>query len=240
MYEDPEVDSVIVATPTNTHEKIITGCLQSGKAVFTEKPVAATPEEMGNVYQLAKQVGKPLFCGFNRRFDPSFNRVYQDIRKGHIGQILQIKLTSRDSPLPPIWYLKTSGGIFYDCMVHDLDLMTHLLGEFPIEVFAMAVANFPEIKEIGEHDSVVATFKYQSGKTEQPLYIMPLQEILSRNDFTIGTIGVVDVSRHCPYGHDQRIEVFGHKGMLQVENDNPDRGSYFTADGITRSTFKCF
>ncbi len=61
-------------------------------------------------------------------------------------------------------YLKTSGGIFHDCMVHDIDLMSYILGEYPIEVFSYANALIPEIAGIDDFDNIVSTFKFKSGK----------------------------------------------------------------------------
>ena len=163
LYNDKSVDAVIVATPTYTHEEFITKSLEAGKAVFTEKPVSEDSEAVDRVYKLAEKMKKPLFCAFNRRFDPSFDDVRTKVRAGHLGQIQQIKLTSRDSPLPSAAYLKISGGIFHDCMVHDIDLMTYILGEYPIQVFTMANAMIPEIAELKDHDNVVSTFKFASG-----------------------------------------------------------------------------
>lgn len=85
-------------------------------------------------YDIAKKVERPLFCAFNRRFDPSFIEVRDRIQRGDVGHVHVIKTTSRDSPLPTIEYLSTSGGIFHDCMVHDIDLMTWVLGEYPQKV----------------------------------------------------------------------------------------------------------
>ena len=85
--------------------------MQAGKAVFTEKPVAEETKAVERVYKLAEKVKRPMFCAFNRRFDPSFDAVYRQVRAGQLGQVHQIKLTSRDSPLPSEAYLKISGGI---------------------------------------------------------------------------------------------------------------------------------
>ena len=163
LYKDEEVNAVIVATPTYTHEEYITRSLEAGKAVFTEKPVSENTEAVDRLYQLAAKMNQPLFCAFNRRFDPGFSDVRAKIRQGQLGQVQQIKLTSRDSPLPSVAYLKISGGIFHDCMVHDIDLMTYILGEYPVQVFTIANAMIPEVAELNDHDNVVSTFKFASG-----------------------------------------------------------------------------
>lgn len=128
------VDAVVVCSPTYTHEDIVIRALEAKKAVFCEKPIAENPKDTAKCYEAAENYGKPLFCAFNRRFDPSYTNVRQRVRKGEVGHVHTIKLVARDSPLPSIEYLKASGGIFHDCMVHDIDLMTYIVGEYPIKV----------------------------------------------------------------------------------------------------------
>ena len=232
LYQDEEVNAVIVATPTYTHEEYITRSLEAGKAVFTEKPVSENTEAVDRLYQLAAKMNQPLFCAFNRRFDPGFSDVRAKIRQGQLGQVQQIKLTSRDSPLPSVAYLKISGGIFHDCMVHDIDLMTYILGEYPVQVFTIANAMIPEVAELNDHDNVVSTFKFASGLSTLKWYatlVYPAKKI----SFA-GTIGVVDISRFASYGYDQRLEVFGPGGMLQVDNDKPNSSIHYNNVGISK------
>lgn len=151
-----------------------------------------------NCYEMARQMKKPLFCAFNRRFDPSYETVRNKVHKGEIGHVHVIKTVSRDSPLPSIEYLKASGGIFHDCMVHDIDIMTWVLGEYPFKVSVQAHAHIPEIQAINDVDTVVATFHFPSG-----------------------TLGIIDLSRNSSFGYDQRLEVFGPKGMIRADNEQP-------------------
>ncbi|PBC29648.1 oxidoreductase yrbE [Apis cerana cerana] len=198
VFNDPNVDAVIVASPTYTHETIVTKSLKAKKAVFCEKPIAENSPNTLTCYETAKKVGKPLFCAFNRRFDPSYSTVRDRVRSGEVGHVHVIKTVSRDSPLPSIDYLRISGGIFHDCMVHDIDIITWVLGEYPIKVATQAYAHIPEIKAINDYDTVVVTLHFPSG-----------------------TLGVIDLSRNSPYGYDQRLEVFGPKGMISAVNEQP-------------------
>ncbi|XP_076236405.1 putative oxidoreductase YrbE [Calliopsis andreniformis] len=198
VYNDPQVDAVIVASPTYTHEMIVRKALEAKKAVFCEKPIAETRDSTIKCYDTAKRIGKPLFCAFNRRFDPSYSTVRDRVRNGEIGHVHIIKTISRDSPLPGLEYLKISGGIFHDCMVHDLDIMTWILGEYPIKIAVQAHAHIPEIKALGDYDTVVVSLYFPSG-----------------------TLGIIDVSRHSSFGYDQRLEVFGPKGMITADNERP-------------------
>ena len=106
VYEDPEVDACLISTPTFTHEGFIIGSLEAGKAVFSEKPIAEDPLGTSRCYEKAKEMGQPLFCAFNRRFDPSFSSVRRRVLQGDVGHVQMIKTTSRDSPLPSLEYLK--------------------------------------------------------------------------------------------------------------------------------------
>ncbi|XP_014212010.2 uncharacterized protein LOC106641938 [Copidosoma floridanum] len=196
--KNQRVDAVVVCSPTYTHEGIVTRALEAKKAVFCEKPIAENPEDTAKCYEAADKFGKPLFCAFNRRFDPSYSNVRQRLRSGEIGHVHTIKLVARDSPLPSIDYLKISGGIFHDCMVHDIDLMTYTIGEYPTKVAVYATAHIPEIRSIKDWDTVVAIFKFPSG-----------------------TVGTVDLSRNSCYGYDQRLEVFGPRGMIDATNEQP-------------------
>ena len=200
VYADQELHACLIATPTFTHEGFIIGSLDGGKAVFSEKPISQEPSGTARCYQKADSVGKPLFCAFNRRFDPSFGNVRDRVRAGDLGHVHMIKTTSRDSPLPSIAYLKISGGIFHDCAVHDIDMITWILGEYPTEVFSAANSHIPEINAINDWDNVAITMKFPSG-----------------------TLATVDLSRFANYGYDQRLEVFGPKGMLHVKNETPNK-----------------
>ncbi|KAL6431569.1 hypothetical protein ACFW04_007262 [Cataglyphis niger] len=199
VFKDSNVDAVVVASPTYTHENIVIKALKAKKAVFCEKPIAENRSDTGKCYDMAEKIGKPLFCAFNRRFDPSYSEVRDRVRKGEVGHVHMIKTVSRDSPLPSIEYLKVSGGIFHDCLVHDIDIMTWILGEYPDKISAIADANIPEIKAIGDFDTVAVIMHFPSG-----------------------TVGMIDLSRNSTYGYDQRVEVFGPKGVVQAENEQPN------------------
>ncbi|XP_023332543.1 uncharacterized protein LOC111704521 isoform X2 [Eurytemora carolleeae] len=212
VYQDKALQACLIATPTFTHEGYILGSLGAGLAVFSEKPIAEDPRSTVRCYQKADQVGKPLFCAFNRRFDPAFASIRSKVRSGKVGHVQMIKTTSRDSPLPSLDYLKISGGIYHDCAVHDIDMITWVLGEYPTQVFSVATAEIPEIDGINDFDNVAITMKFPSG-----------------------SIGMIDLCRFANYGYDQRLEVFGHEGMLHAQNDTPNKAEYCTADGSSQA-----
>jgi len=197
---DDSVHAILVVTPTSTHPAIIQAGLAAGKHVFCEKPMAETEEGIKACYDKADEVGRNLFCAFQRRFDPTFRDIYNRVRAGEIGKVQVFKASSRDSPLSPLSYLKVSGGVFKDALVHDFDLLTWICGELPTEVFVNGSNSFPEIADIGDLDTTAVNFKFPSG-----------------------TIAVIDHCRFAPYGYDQRIEVFGRRGMLSGDNEQPNR-----------------
>ncbi|CAH1775979.1 unnamed protein product [Owenia fusiformis] len=208
VYADKSVSAVVVCSPTYAHEEIVKDALKNEKAVFCEKPIAESEEGTASCYDEAKRAGKPLFCSFNRRYDPALQSIYREVKAGKIGQVQTIKTCARDCPLPPIAYLKTSGGIFHDCAVHDIDLVCWILEEYPCSVFAMAHAHVPEIAAMGDVDSVAIMMKFPSG-----------------------AIATIDLSRNAKYGYDQRIEAFGDKGMIASENQQPDNVQFSGNDG---------
>nr|XP_053640521.1 inositol 2-dehydrogenase-like [Cherax quadricarinatus] len=208
VFQDPSVHGVIIATPTFMHKDLIIRGLSAGKAVFCEKPIAEDIKGTRQCYEVAEKVGKPLMCGFNRRFDPSFSHLRDQVLLGVVGQVQLVKTVARDSPLPSIEYLKISGGIFHDCAVHDVDLICWVTGEYPTHVFASATAFIPEVAAINDHDTVAFTMKFPSG-----------------------TISMTDLSRYAAYGYDQRLEVFGPKGMVASGNERPYQMTTSTVQG---------
>ncbi|XP_069696500.1 inositol 2-dehydrogenase-like isoform X1 [Periplaneta americana] len=212
VFKDPRVDAVIVASPTFTHEEIVTGALSHGKAVFCEKPIAENNASTENCYRISEKENQPLFCAFNKRFDPSYSHIRERVRSGEVGHVQIIKICSRSSPLASLEYLKSSGGIFHDSVVHDIDVMCWILGEYPTRVAASAQAHIPEIAAMGDHDTVAIIFNFPSG-----------------------TLGVLDWCRYSPYGYDQRLEVFGPRGIISCANERPMPGVTSQTSGLQGS-----
>ncbi len=197
LLEDPEVGAVIIASPTHYHFDTIMMALSAGKAVFCEKPLGPTLEKINECYAKAEHCCLPLHCSFNRRFDPSFIEVRHRYLKGELGVLHHIKTVSRDCPPPSVEYLRISGGIFHDMAVHDLDIVSWIVGAPPVQVFVMAYCHLRKICELRpmDVDTVVITLKWADG-----------------------TLGTIDLSRGAVYGYDQRLELFGERGMLQAHN----------------------
>jgi len=209
IFEDSEINAVLICSSTDTHACFIEQAARSGKHIFCEKPIALDLEEIDRALDAVKKAGVFLQVGFNRRFDPSFSAARDAVAAGKIGRAHLLKITSRDPAPPPIEYIKVSGGIFLDMTIHDFDMARFLMGEEVVEVYAAgAVLVDPKIGEAGDIDTAVVTLRFESG-----------------------AMGVIDNSRRAVYGYDQRVEVFGERGMVRVENPKPHQVMVLNADG---------
>jgi len=151
IIADPAIDAVIVASPTTTHHDLIHSAAAAGKAIFCEKPIDLSADRIRDCLKAVEEGGVPFFTAFNRRFDPNFSHLEKQLRDGVVGDIELINILSRDPSPPPISYIESSGGIFRDMMIHDLDMARFLLGEEPIELHASGSCLVdPEIGKAGE------------------------------------------------------------------------------------------
>ena len=208
---DPDVHAVIIASPTDTHADLIEQAAAAGIAIFCEKPIDLSAERTRTCLEFIQKAGVTCLVGFNRRYDPNFSEVKAQINNAAIGDVEMVSITSRDPTPPPAQYVQSSGGLFRDMMIHDLDMARWLLGEEPNEVFATASCLIdPEIGANGDVDTALVTLKTPSGKLCQ-----------------------ISNSRRAAYGYDQRIEVLGSKGMAQAENQLESTVVITTDEGAT-------
>ena len=200
ILQDKNIDAVIICSSTDTHAQLMEDAAANGKHIFCEKPIALDLAKIDHALAAVKKAGVKLQIGFNRRFDPSFKRVRDLVASGELGDPHILRITSRDPAPPPIAYVKVSGGIFLDMTIHDFDMARYLMGSEVEEVYAAAnVLVDPEIGKAGDVDTAVITLRFANG-----------------------ALGVIDNSRKAVYGYDQRVEVFGSKGVAMAENKTPD------------------
>jgi len=211
------VDAIIIASTTDTHYGLCKLALSASKATFTEKPISHHAEEVDEVICLAKAARVPFLVGYQRRCDRNFRALRDLIADGALSSepgrhgVRVIKCTSRDNPRPPEEYLRTSGGIFHDMLSHDFDMIHFLTSEIPDEVFTVGHCYDPAIAALDDVDTVVVTLRYASG-----------------------LLATVDSSRVAAYGYDQRVEVFGERGMLTAQNESRHTVELATAAGHLR------
>lgn len=212
LLADPEIQAVFICSPTNTHATIIKEAALAGKDIFCEKPVSLSVEETEEALAVVEKAGVKLQIGFNRRYDPNFRKIQIIVKEGRIGQPHILRITSRDPEPPGVDYVKASGGLFMDMMIHDFDMARYITGSEVVEVSAAgAVLVDPEIGEAGDVDTAIVTLK-----------------------FTNGVLGVIDNSRQAVYGYDQRLEIFGDKGAAQADNNRATNVEVSSAEFVTK------
>ena len=218
IKKDKQIDAVIICSPTDTHVELI--CIFSNykKAIFCEKPIDLDIKKVRKCLETIEKNKTQFMIGFNRRFDPHFQSLKNSLKQDKIGNIETIIITSRDPELPPINYLKQSGGIFKDMTIHDFDMAIFLLDELPVEIYSSAsILIDDQIKEVEDFDTASVILKTLSGK----------QIIISN-------------SRRSSYGYDQRIEVHGSLGMVSAENQRPVSIEIANSQGFTKPPLHYF
>ena len=219
IFNDKNVDIIFISSPTNTHIRFIEEGMKRKKTIFCEKPLDLNINKIIKTLKVVKKIKPKIQLGFNRRYDPGHFSLKKDLDKSKIGKLEKIVITSRDPAPPAISYLKSSGGIFRDMMIHDFDLCRLYLGNDEInEIHAFASSFEPFYKRIKDHELAVVTMKSKKG-----------------------VICVITNSRHCSFGYDQRVELFGNKGMVISENQRDlETSSYFKNSTGSKKSFKNF
>lgn len=200
VFGATDVDAVLVATSTETHADYIERAIAAGKPVLCEKPIDLDLARVDRCAAAIKGSSVPVQIGFNRRFDPGHRALWQAVRAGEIGELHQVVITSRDPAMPPRAYYEMAGGLFRDMTIHDFDLARFMLGEEPVEVFAMAGRQIDPglMQELDDHDSAMVVMRTASGRQCH-----------------------INNHRQAVYGYDQRVECLGTAGMAISDNRKP-------------------
>src|SRR4051794_703073 len=192
-----ESDGVLVATPTDTHPTLVRACLAAGRPVLCEKPIAAHLDAMTELVKEIEAATVPVLVGFQRRFAPAMVELHRRITSGELGAVYHVRATGFDANPPDFAYLPTSGGIFRDLLIHDLDAVPWLVGEPVVEVYASgSVLVDDAFAQADDVDNCVVTLKFAGGAH-----------------------ALLAGGRHDPLGYDHRIEVLGSKDSLAVGVD---------------------
>jgi len=212
LLDDPEIDAILIGSPSAEHAPQMIECAEAGKHIFCEKPIALDPEIIRNALAEVDKSGVKLQVGFNRRFDPNFSAVQHQVASGALGDPHIIRITSRDPAPPPAEYVAGSGGMFLDMTIHDFDMARFLSSSEVTEVHAYgAVLVDPEIGKAGDIDTAVISLKFANG-----------------------ALGIIENSRKAVYGYDQRVEVFGSKGTAMADNNTPTSMVVYNESGTIR------
>ncbi len=190
-------DGALVATPTTTHPALLRLCLAARVPTLCEKPIADALADLAALVAEVDEARVPVLVGFQRRFDPSVVELHRRIRAGEVGRIYQVRSLGNDAEPPDFGYLPSSGGIFRDLLIHDLDAIPWLVGEPVVEVYASgSVLVDKAFADADDVDNVVAVLRFAGGAH-----------------------AVLIGGRHDPLGYDHRIEVLGSRDSLAVGLD---------------------
>ena len=212
VFADDSVGAVLICSSTDTHADLILAAAAAGKQIFCEKPVDLDVDRARSCAEAVARAGVTCMIGFQRRFDPTFSALKARLVAGEIGTPEMLIVTSRDPGAPPIPYIKSSGGIFKDMLIHDFDIFRWILDDEAETVHANASCLVdPAIAEAGDVDSTAVTIRTKRGRLCQ-----------------------INTSRRAAYGYDQRFEVLGSGGMLQAGNHAPTEVVASTATAVSR------
>lgn len=210
IFADPEIDAVFICSSTDTHADYMIAAAKAGKHVFCEKPIDLDLDKIRLAIKACEDANVKLQVGFVRRFDKNHKAVRDMVASGKVGKPHIVKVTSRDPEEPPMEYVKVSGGIFTDMLVHDFDMARYLSGSEIVEVSAYgSVCINEDFKKYDDVDTAIVMLKFESG-----------------------AIGVIDGSRAARYGYDQRVEVHCDKGCVQDDNVLNSSIKISTAEGV--------
>jgi myo-inositol 2-dehydrogenase / D-chiro-inositol 1-dehydrogenase len=218
IMKSKDVDAVLIGSPTGFHAGQIQAASNAGKAIMCEKPVSLNVQTIEETLKVVEKNKSTLMIGFNRRFDPNFAEAERRVRAGDIGSVEMVTVISRDPGPPPASYIKGSGGIFADMMIHDFDMARFLMGEEFVVVNALGSALVDKaIGTEGDCDTAAVQMQTASGK-----------------------IAVITNSRRATYGYDQRFEVHGSKGMIHPKNIHNSSVEVLSAEGYKADPIQNF
>ncbi|MBO8163518.1 MAG: Gfo/Idh/MocA family oxidoreductase [Brevibacillus sp.] len=194
VFQDPDIDAVIIVTPTSTHAEMIKRAAKHGKAIFVEKPLTQHLDECDEIIQVVKDCKVICQVGFMRRFDPAYAEAKRRIEAGDIGKPIYFKGITRDAGSPPAEFIKHSGRMFLDVSIHDYDIARYLMGA--------------EISSVSAHGRVLLhSFMEEFRDVDQAITYV---------HFDSGAAGDIEASRNSPYGHDIRTEIIGTEGSIFI------------------------
>jgi myo-inositol 2-dehydrogenase/D-chiro-inositol 1-dehydrogenase len=209
VIDDPGVDAVVVASPDPSHADLALRCMDAGKPVLVEKPLATSVEDARRVVERQRQLGKQLVqVGFMRRYDPAHLAVADAIRAGSIGRPLLFRGWHRNPLSDP---RPSSLDVLVQSAVHDFHSARWLLDQ--------------EIVDVTVHGTPVddATVPAQAAPD---LDNLDLQVVTLR--FDRGAIGVIEVNRNFGEGYQVGVEITGTAGMVTTA---PLHQPVFSQDG---------
>ena len=204
VMKDPDIDAVIVVTPTQYHRDIVVAAANAGKHVFCEKPMASDEKECDEMIEACRENKVKLQLGFMRRFDKNFRRGKQLLEEGSIGPVTLIKSNTYGPSEPKEWMfnVRKSYGPIGEVNSHDFDTLRWYAGS--------------EVKMI---HAIGNNFRSPEVKETYPEYYDTCSVLL---EFENGVLGIITGAQYVRYGYDARTEILGTKGIIKVGSQNAD------------------
>lgn len=192
------LDGLVVAAATDAHAALVERAVAARVPVFCEKPLASDLNGTFQTVAAAAGAGVPVQVGFQRRFDAGNAAAREALASGRLGWLHTVRSCSFDPAPPPAGYVPTSGGLYRDCVIHDLDLIRFVTGREIVRVMACGANRGDDFfRECGDIDTGSA--------------------LLVLDD---GTLGLVSATRYNAAGYDSRLELFGSKDSIVTGLDD--------------------
>jgi myo-inositol 2-dehydrogenase/D-chiro-inositol 1-dehydrogenase len=209
IFNDSAIDAVLIASPTFLHAEQVKAAAKAGKMIFCEKPVDLDLAKTVEAMKLVDDTGVPFQIGFNRRFDPGYAELARAVKAGELGRCELFRSQSSDPAPPPEAYIKVSGGLYIDSVIHDIDTARFVVGDIKRVTALGRSLTDPVFERNNDIDTSVLTLEFESG-----------------------ALGVIMNSRRTVYGYDLRVEVFGEKGKFVTEDERATKVWKYHKEGI--------
>jgi len=193
-----DVDGLVIATPTDTHAALISAAVKAGITVFCEKPVATDVAGTREVVRQVEKSGAQVQVGFQRRFDVGFVSAREQVQARKLGWLHTIRAGTLDPAPPPASYIASSGGIFRDCSVHDVDAVRWVTGQDVRMVYASG-------------SNRGADYFLQAGDVDTAAALLTMED---------DTLALISATRYNAAGYDVRLELLGSEGSISVGLDD--------------------
>lgn len=218
--ENPDIDAIVVATPTVLHRRIVKYAAERGKHILCEKPMAMDLAECALMNEVVQRNKVKFQIGFMRRYDKSFQAAMERIKAGEIGEVVQVKSLTHGPSVPRPWQydIKKSNGPLAEVNSHDIDTLRWFTASEFSEVYALA-GNFrcpealPQFPDFYDNVSMLSSFDN-------------------------GMQGFIGGAVSVNYGYDSRVEILGTKGILFIGSLNENTVLGCNRDGLTQSVIR--
>ena len=188
LIRDTGVDAVLVASPDETHGALVLACLDIGKPVLCEKPLAPSIEACLKVIDKEKALGRRLVTvGYMRRFDPGYVEMKRRLDEGELGAALVMHCVHRNVAAPSFM---TAPMLITNSAVHEIDIARFVLGR--------------EVRRV----TVVTPRKTGLSNMQDPQILL-----LEMDD---GVVVDAEIFINAQYGYDVRAELVCEKGTITL------------------------